>query len=305
MFRICALRTARVFYVALLFSAAFSISIPRLLAEPIVYAAAVTSFTARPEPETNSVFGALDLSTGAFTQTAAVDGLIFNDIALSTNGTLYAIATLYPGGGPDEGTVDFGTIDPSTGQFTAISTPGVALNSLAFNADGTLYAQTYDGQNSDALYTIDPNSGNATFVATLQGAIAQTSGDIRFLGDNAYITIIGTNSSQDSDLYSLNLSTGAGTLIGDPGVAGYALTGSEDGELLATGDVFDQPQPGEIIEIDPNTGDSTEVASTNLVYGFTTVNSTPEPGSLALVFCGMFCLFARLTRHRTQEFPNK
>jgi hypothetical protein len=129
------------------------------------------------------------------------------------NGTLYGIShalvllsTLY-------------SINPSSGSGTAIgSDTSTALAALAFSPSGTLYAA-----GGDSLYTIDLTSGMATEIGSGSGAGAYSvSGAIQFASNgNLYLTSTGEGSDQ---LFTVDPETGQGTLIGSIGYSGvYGL----------------------------------------------------------------------------------
>jgi hypothetical protein len=277
-----ALKTLRRSLVALFATTVLLTSGTRLWADTIAYAVGDLS-------DTTSVFGTLDLNTGAFSQISTLNGFLVEDLALSSTGTLYVLA------GPSSGGNEFATINTSTGAITDIAAVSAAFTSLAFSPDGTLYASTYS-PTQEALYILNPATGASSFVTDLQGPLATESSDIRFLGNTLYTTLFAT----PNGLYSVNLSNGDGTLIGTTGLPAYtALTGVVNGDLAATtttsGDPFD---PGELALINPATGEATVGASTNLLYNFVPI-ATPEPGSLSLLAGGLVLVAALVSRlHR-------
>lgn len=105
---------------------------------------------------------------------AGVDYVIVNtpendldDIAISDDGTLYAISNF---GG--SGNQAFGVINKVTGAWTELGDYGIEdVESLAFTATGQLIATTgKDGSNSNELFTIDAGTGIATFVGSISPA---------------------------------------------------------------------------------------------------------------------------------------
>ena len=87
-----------------------------------------------------------------------------DDIAISEDGTLYAISNF---GG--SGNQAFGTIDKVTGVWTEIGDYGIEdVESLAFTATGQLVATTgKEGVLKNTLFTIDAGTGLATQVGPL------------------------------------------------------------------------------------------------------------------------------------------
>ena len=87
-----------------------------------------------------------------------------DDIAISEDGTLYAISNF---GG--SGNQAFGFINKTTGAWTEMGDYGIQdVESLAFTATGQLIATTgKDGNQSNQLYTIDAGTGVATYVGSI------------------------------------------------------------------------------------------------------------------------------------------
>ncbi len=131
---------------------------------------------------------------------------VMSDIA-AYDGSLYGISEA-----PSGGFSTLYSINPSSGSGTAIgSGTGVALNALAFSPSGTLYAA-----GGDSLYTIDLDTGTATIIGSGSGAGAYTSsGDLEFgSGGTLYLT---SSTSSSDQLFSVDPTTGQGTLIGNIG----------------------------------------------------------------------------------------
>jgi len=120
----------------------------------------------RSDGSDTHVLVAIDTATGAGIEVGptgcgdTVPGLTYR----GSTAELFAIC--YPGGGMQD--YQFVSIDPATGAQTLIGPVGPwplgnsGGNGLSFGADGTLYWAT-----GDELYTIDPNTGTATFSRTI------------------------------------------------------------------------------------------------------------------------------------------
>jgi len=82
-----------------------------------------------------------------------------------SDGVLFATAKNQMG----KGGKDLATINTSTGLLTIIGSLGVEkMGAIAFASDGTLYGATESTNNSDgSLYTIDTDTGEATFVIVI------------------------------------------------------------------------------------------------------------------------------------------
>jgi hypothetical protein len=230
---------------------------------------------------TTSSFGVLDLTTGAFSQIATLNNIFVNDLALSSNGTLYAIDAPFRGSDSPE----FATINPSTGAITNIAPNTVGLNSIGFNSSGMLFGTTFTGSGPEMLYSINPTTGAASFNADLSGPISTVANQLRFVGNTAYTTSFTT----PSGLYTINLGTGAGTLVGNTGLnQNNGLGGFVNGQLVDTAATSSGTG---IFDINPATGAATAGAPVGHSYAFTLLE-TPEPGTATLVGCALGCLIA-------------
>lgn len=119
------------------------------------------------------------------------------------------------------------SIDTSAGSFSSIGDSGFAgLNSLARNSAGELYAVAgkpfFDADST--LIRIDPVTGVGTALGTLTGlpggsvrALAFSSADALFaIGNGGGPSAIGVA----DDLYTINISTGISSLVGNTGFTG-------------------------------------------------------------------------------------
>lgn len=156
---------------------------------------------------------------------------------------------------------------PLAALFTAL------LSSSAASA-GTLYAID-DIDNS--LVTIDP----VTYAVTSIGSTGVSGGDF---GDLAYDSISGTlywaaGRGNDS-LYTLNLATGAATLVGSYGIDDlFALAyNNSDGQLYA------QATSGNVYRLNPTTAAPTLVGSNGVYPGG--MEYRTDTGQLILVGAG-------------------
>lgn len=119
----------------------------------------------------------INLTTGIATVVgtlAKAAGFQDGALAFSPSGTLYvennqaqnmSCCSPYPY------TFIIGTVNPTTGVTTEgpMATPGgdIDFNAMAFNAAGTLFASAVDSDGFSSLYTIDPTTGNPTFIGSL------------------------------------------------------------------------------------------------------------------------------------------
>ena len=157
------------------------------------------------------------------------------------------------------------TINQDTGAGTLVghpdSVPG--LTGLVFDISGTLYGTTISGPldtgRFSTLVRIDPGTG-----AQIGPAVPITADDLPIpITDLALQpgtnTLYGTRLSEDdftNSIYTINLTTGVATLIGNTGVIGATLAFGPDGTLYQTSAIFDEAGfvAGYLNTLDPHTG---------------------------------------------------
>lgn len=153
----------------------------------------------------------IDETTGAATLIVDLTGTQFTSlVGLEVlDGVIYA-SDVYAS---STAAFSFGTIDPTTGAFTALNTQGGSLNwhSLAAN------------QGADLLYSVDLDSTNFDLVSiTPDGTTITVIGAV-----NQYITSLAYDDANDilygsdgDSLFTIDTATGASTLIGSTGLGG-------------------------------------------------------------------------------------
>lgn len=116
----------------------------------------------------------------------------------------------------------FGTMDLNTGAFTSLGNSGQTLAGMAV-ANGLLFASSYHTANG-TLFTVNPANGGLTSVGTATGIDYDDFG-----ATTSGLYVVGTN----SDLYSINASNGAATLIGPTGLSlGFVRSLSDNSSTL-------------------------------------------------------------------------
>ena len=202
-------------------------------------------------------------------------------LALSPSGTLYSMC------GALFGVQHLATIDPLTGLATVfgLDVPGLAVMSIAFGPDGTLYAvgdcHPVNGQcNPDAdpkynsLYTVDVRTGE--FKPVGPTGAPQFFMDLALDRDgNMFgVTCALSPSAIPAILYRIDLATGKATkvvnLVGSNSVMGLAF--GREGKLYATD--FTQ-NPG-LYLIDIKTGFEKAIAA--LPFGLSSSLELANPG---------------------------
>ena len=175
----------------------------------------------------NNSFGTINLMTGTFTEIASLSGT-YNDIAYAPDGSLFG---LYNNGAS---LVSFNNTNGVVTQVAPLSVAGI--ESIAIRpTDGTLFGVGLSviGAPHDGLYTINPTTGEATFVGSFGNAYSLFNPfpqNIRFDSDgNLYLS----NTSGNTDIYRVNTDNGNATFVGE--VTGYANLILENGSQYMYG----------------------------------------------------------------------
>jgi hypothetical protein len=123
---------------------------------------------------------------------------------------------------------DFGTMDLKTGVFTSLGNSGQTLAGLAV-ANGSIFATSYHVANG-TLFQVNPANGQLTSIGTVTGLNYDDFGSTT---SGLYAVSYGST----QDLYSINPSTGAATLIGPTGLGYGSWRGlSTNSSVLYFGD---------------------------------------------------------------------
>ena len=175
----------------------------------------------------NNRFGTINLMNGTFTEISSLSGT-YNDIAYAPDGSLFG---LYNNGAS---LVTFNNTNGAVTQVAPLSVAGI--ESIAFRAsDGELFGVGLSviGAPQDGLYTINPTTGEATFVGGFGNAYNLFNPfpqNIRFDSDgNLYLS----NTSGNTDIYRVNTDNGSATFVGE--VTGYANLILENGSQYMYG----------------------------------------------------------------------
>jgi hypothetical protein len=151
---------------------------------------------------------------------------------------------------------DFGTIDLNTGVFTALGNSGQTLAGMAVE-NGMLYGSSY--HTTGDLFTINPANGSLTSIGT-------SNLDYDDFGSTTSgLYAVGT----DANLYSINATTGAPTLIGPTGLGlGSWRSLSTNSSTLYFADGAD------LYTLNTTTGAATLVGDTHSPLGRTRLRGT-------------------------------
>ena len=114
----------------------------------------------------------------------------------------------------------FGVMDLNTGSFTSLGNSGQTLSGLAV-AGGSLYAASYHEANG-ALFSVNPSSGSLTPIGSATGV---TYDDFGSTSTGLYAVSLGAT----QNLYSINPTSGAATLVGPTGLSYGTWRGLSNG----------------------------------------------------------------------------
>jgi hypothetical protein len=195
-------------------------------------------------------------------------------------GTLYAIIQTDADSTTNRRLV---TIDPTTGVATNVGNMGNAFASMAFRADGTLWAVTGEnGATPETLFTISTVNGSATQQFALgNGADGET---ISFHANGLLYHSTGNTTAL---FESVNVDTQAVTPIGQATTEMFAM-----GYLPTTGQLLGSDIDSQLFSIDIATGARTPIGSMsdqipgadNRALAF--VAAVPEPTTVGLLAGG-------------------
>ncbi|MDJ1177994.1 DUF4347 domain-containing protein, partial [Roseofilum sp. BLCC_M91] len=184
----------------------------------------------------------VDIEDGTSTKVGTIQVDSFTLARQSVTGRLYYVEIVDNAANGENAQV--GYWDPLTGTNTVLGqagsdADGIRFFKLAQADDGTLYALA---NNSDKLFSIDPNTGVATDLGQVSGLPAN-GGDIAFDPNDSHRLFISSagNPGDPFELYTVDVSAGTltATLIGEASL-GLTRTGSlgfgNDGQLYASSD---------------------------------------------------------------------
>jgi hypothetical protein len=192
----------------------------------------------------NDLFGTVDLTTGAYTQTANL-GVLFSGIGVGPGGSIYGSkfqgSTLYQ-------------VNPATGALTTIGNSSVSYYDFGSTTSGV-----YGLDRNLNLYIVDPTTAATTLIGPTGLHLPSGFWIGASTGSNTlYFTMASRNSPEI--LYSINTNTGVATEIGNTGVPNLGAMVFENGTLFAGSGASGTFS---IYTLDLSTGLATLVTTTN------------------------------------------
>jgi hypothetical protein len=206
-----------------------------------------------PDTSVANDFYTFDLVAGTAHEIGSTSVTI-DALAFDTNNVLYAL-------GQDD--VNLYTINQTNGIVSLVGPLGVNMSSpfagMTFGPDGTLY-----GAINDQLYTINKTTGEASVVSTnvLDFGYSSVSG-LAFQVPQPPTRLVGVTFG-GNQLFSVNITNGQGSLIGNLGINASAYGVATLSNKLYT---FD-PNIDQIVLLNPSTGSAgptINIGVTNLV----------------------------------------
>ncbi|MCB0769942.1 MAG: PKD domain-containing protein [Flavobacteriales bacterium] len=123
----------------------------------------------------------------------------------------------------------FGTIDLVGGTFSAISSPPVVLNALAFSPTGELFTASEEG---DSLYTLDPGTGALTNLGSMNFP-GISGGDFWWVDGQMYLSTYGLEVVQVDPITTMN-SVLLGSATGPTTLYGMVTIGACPTQVICT-----------------------------------------------------------------------
>jgi len=210
----------------------------------------------------NSNIWAIDETTGAMAligpSSAGLNGMAYDD----NTDTFYGASS-----------TDLYTIDIATGAATlvgAMGNGGGVMIGIACDNDGNLYGEDLG---DDSLYSINPTTGVATLIGSFGGIDLNYAQDCEYDKNNdiLYLSTLTIHAGNEAGLYSVDVSTGAATLVG--------MFHTELVEVTCFAIPYGGPQEIPDLDCDGTLGwEDVDPGAT--VTGSFTVENVGDPGSL-------------------------
>ena len=171
---------------------------------------------------TNTQLARVDTSSGEATLIGEPTGEWLIPLEVSDDGTMYTVGYHWPDVVGDN--TNLFTVNKTDGQVTPVGATGVTRPmDLAFDSQGTLWLVS-GGAIDNNLYTLNQETGEATFQSTITGVEEATETGAEIMGimfdehDTLFATAYyGDNTEFVSPLFNLDPASGEATVIGNTG----------------------------------------------------------------------------------------
>jgi len=233
----------------------------------------------------------VDLSTHAATllgSTATGPGSFvdIDGLALSPNQTLYAT----------DGSGVLYTLNKANGAATAIGSTGLgAVRGLHFLGNTLLGTNTGDPTTIYSINTTTPS--NTTPVVTFSQGVSRA-----LTLENSNTALVPSDSPATPSLISVNLTTGANTVLGPINTLSGTMAAMDFDSSLTT--LYGLDALGNEYTINPLNGNTTLVGNTGGAFFYTDLaisplqQSAPEPASVAMLCTGLLAVWGIGVRRR-------
>jgi hypothetical protein len=244
----------------------------------------------------------IDLTTGVTTfSSVGTTTQILAGIGFGSDGKLYGLG--FPGGH----LIQF-TSFTNSAATTDLGATGFTAAAGAANSSGVMFG--LDSSSPSNLFKVTPPSPSGSLVGNT--GLAGPSGMAAFAPNNSALYASNTETSGTNNLYTVNTSTGASTLVGTMFTNGAALTAgtfatASDGTLHLIG--FESNGGNNVYDVNFSTGAVTLIGSYSFGIGnadevfaatFLTAPTVPEPATLILLgSMGVMGLGFRAWKKRT------
>ncbi|MFO0837167.1 MAG: hypothetical protein U1D55_01465 [Phycisphaerae bacterium] len=148
--------------------------------------------------------GGSGFNTGTAIQQATAQAKLNNPLGICRSGNGAVSPPIYVTGDLNN---NFGTVNRTTGVFGKVSQIPALMQGLAYNPNIDMF---YGVDNSRRLYTIDPDTGASTLIATISGTTLVING----LGYDPNATVLYGMAASNGQLFSIDTATAAATAIG-------------------------------------------------------------------------------------------
>ena len=226
--------------VRLVLTAVVAAGLASIWAPPAEAGSATTAYSVKSDVDDQLY--RVNLQTGASTAIGATGFGDLEGLALSPDGTLFAV---------DDTTDVLVTINTTTGAATSVGALGIAVNDLGltFDCAGNLFMST-DAPSPEKLYKLNPATGAATEV----GDQGQDVTGLTARGSTVY----GLGGDSTNNLVTMNTTTGAATAVG---ALGASLAISDGGlDFDDNGVLWGLSDTGPTFTINTSTGAATAVS---------------------------------------------